>query len=144
MKFANYGPRKTWLDKCIKSPVWHDHSTSNMGNGPKHWFNLHGSSLYYINWSLWRKSSWEKSLLVTYKVLRLFVNTLTADDNHSLLNRDNSMQIIQMHLSRKQKTLAEFFCGFFKSTSNLEHFQKNMILIAYEFPKLQTPKKMVR
>ena len=27
---------KTWLDKCLKSPVSEDPSTSNMGNGWKH------------------------------------------------------------------------------------------------------------
>ena len=35
----------------------------------------------------------------------MFVNTLTADDNHYPLNRDNLTQLIQMQLSQKQKTL---------------------------------------
>ena len=35
MYFRNYEPRKTWLDKCLKSPVGDDPSTSNMVNGPK-------------------------------------------------------------------------------------------------------------
>ena len=50
----------------------------------------------------------EKSLLVINKILRLFVNTLTADDNHYLLNRDNLMQQIKMELSQKQKNFSEF------------------------------------
>ena len=29
-----------WLDKCRKSPVSEDPSTSNMENGPKHYQNL--------------------------------------------------------------------------------------------------------
>ena len=41
-----------------------------------------------------------------YKILRLFVNTLTADDKHYLLNRDNLTQPIQMQLSQKQKTFS--------------------------------------
>ena len=45
------------------------------------------------------------------------------------------LERIQMHLSEKQKNFSEFFCTFFKSTSNLEHFKKKMTLIAYEFPK---------
>ena len=81
---------------------------------------------------------------MTCKVLRLFVNTLTADDKYSLLSRDNSMQTIQMHLSEKQKTFPGYLCAFFKSKSNLEYFQKKMILIAYVFPKLKTPKNVVR
>ena len=34
--------------------------------------------LYHNYWSLWRQLSWKKSLLVTWKVLRMFVNILTA------------------------------------------------------------------
>ena len=40
------------------------------------------------------------------------------------LDRDNSMQRIQMELSRKVKTFSEFFSSFLKSSLNLEHFQK--------------------
>ena len=54
------------------------------------------------------------------------------------------MQTIQMHLSRTQKTFSEFLCAFLKCTANFEHFQKKMTLIAYEFPKLETPKNVVR
>ena len=46
------------------------------------------------------------------KILRIFVNTLTADDKHYLLNRDNLAQLIQMQLSKKQKTFPEFFFFF--------------------------------
>ena len=81
---------------------------------------------------------------MTCKVLRLFVDTWTVDDKYSLLNRENSMQAIQMHLSEKPKTFVVFLCAFFKSKSNLEHFQKKMILIAYVFPKLKTSKNVVR
>ena len=34
------------------------------------------------------------------------------------------MQLIPMQLSLKQETCFEFFCGFSKSSLNLEHFQK--------------------
>ena len=54
----------------------------------------------------------------------MFVNTLSADDKYSFLNRDNLTQPIQMQLSRKQKTFSEYFCAFLKSSSNFEHFQK--------------------
>ena len=54
------------------------------------------------------------------------------------------MQTIQMHLSEKQKKFSDFFSAFFKSTSNFEHFQTNMTLKAYVFPKLRTPKNVVR
>ena len=35
------------------------------------------------------------------KILGLFVNTLTADDKYSVLNRDNLMQPIQRKLFKK-------------------------------------------
>ena len=79
-------------------------------------------------------------MLLLCKMLRLFVDTLTADDKYFLLNRDNSTKPIQIVLSEKRKTLSRFFFAFLKSTLNLEHFQKKMTLIAYAFPKLGTPK----
>ena len=80
---------------------------------------------------------------MTCKFLRLFVDTWTVDDKYSLLNRENSMQAIQMHLSEKPKTFVVFLCAFFKSKSNFEHFQKKMTLIDYVFSKLRTPKNVV-
>ena len=50
--------------------------------------------------------------------LRLFVNTLTADEKHYLLNQDNLTQPIQLQLSQKQKSFAEFFFAISKSILN--------------------------
>ena len=36
MYFRNYGLRKTWFYKCLKSRASEDPSTSNMVSGPKH------------------------------------------------------------------------------------------------------------
>ena len=36
MSFGSERLRKTWLDKCLKSPVSEDSPTGNMSNGPKH------------------------------------------------------------------------------------------------------------
>ena len=88
--------------------------------------------------------SWKKSLLAIRKILGLFVNTMTADDKHSLLNRDNLTQPIRMQLCQKRKTFSDFFSAFSKSRLNFEHFQTNMTLIAYIFRKLQTAKDVVR
>ena len=68
--------------------------------------------------------SQKKSVLVRRKSLLLFVNTLTADDKYSLLNRDNLAQPIRTQLSQKQKTFYEFFLAFSKSALNLKDFQK--------------------
>ena len=75
----------------------------------------------------------QKSLLETWNFFSRFFNTFTADDKYSVINRDNSMPTIQMHLSQKQKIFSQFFSAFFKSALNSEHFQKKMTLIAYVF-----------
>ena len=54
----------------------------------------------------------EKASLGIEKLQSLFVNTLTADDKHYMLNRDNLTQPIQIQLSQKQKTFSKFFFAF--------------------------------
>ena len=49
-----------------------------------------------------------------------------------------------MQFSEKQKPFSQLFCAFFKSTSNFENFQKKITLIAYVFPKLLSPRDVVR
>ena len=58
------------------------------------------------------------------KILRLFVNTLTVNDKHYHLNRDNLTQAIQISLPQKQKTFSEFFLAFLKSILNFKHLPK--------------------
>ena len=66
----------------------------------------------------------KKSVLVRHKALKLFVNTLSADDKYSLLKRGNLTQPIRTQLSQKQKPFYELLLAFSKSALNLEHFQK--------------------
>ena len=40
---------------------------------------------------------------------KLFIHTLTADDKYSLLNREKSMQLIQMDLTQKEQTFSNVF-----------------------------------
>ena len=51
----------------------------------------------------------------------MFFNTLTVDDKHYLLNRDNLTEPIQAQLSPKLKALSEFFFAFLKSLLNFKH-----------------------
>ena len=87
-------------------------------------FKFACQKLYQIHWLLWRQLIFKKFLSVICKISRLFPNTLSADGNYSLLNRDNLTEPIQMQLSRKQKTFSDFFSAFFKSSLNFEHFLK--------------------
>ena len=54
------------------------------------------------------------------------------------------MHTIQMHLSQKQKIFSQFFSAFFKSALNFKHFQENMTVIAYVFPKLKNQEKRAK
>ena len=83
-------------------------------------------------------------MLVLCKILGLFINTLSEDERYCLLYKDNLLQPIQILLSQKQKTFSQFFSPFLKSTLNFERFQKKMTLIADVFPKLPSPKKVIR
>ena len=52
--------------------------------------------LYHIHWSLPSQSSLKTGLLVTCQILGLLVNTLAANENYPVLNRDNLTIPIQM------------------------------------------------
>ena len=61
MYFRNYGLPKTWLDKCLKSPVSEYPTKSNMVNAPKHCSNLRDTSFaIFINH--WEVNCLTKSL----------------------------------------------------------------------------------
>ena len=56
-----------------------------------------------------------------HKILRLFVNTLTVDEKHYLLNRDNLKEPIQMQLSKQEKNFSETSFGCLNSLLNFKH-----------------------
>ena len=59
-----------------------------------------------------------------HKILRLFVNTLTVNDKHYLLNRDKLTQPIKIKLCEKEETFSEFLFAFLKYILNFKHFPK--------------------
>ena len=56
---------------------------------------------YLIFPSIWDILSWKKSALVWSEILRLFVNSLTADNKYSRCNVQNFAQQVQTPLSKK-------------------------------------------
>ena len=56
--------------------------------------------------------SWKKSALVWSEILRLFFNTLTADNKYSRCNVHNFEQQVQTPLSQNQKTFVDFLLHF--------------------------------
>ena len=63
-------------------------------------------------------------MLVLWKTIRLFANTLIPDGKYSLLIREKLTQPLQILLSQKQKSFSQFFSSFLKSTLNFQHFRK--------------------
>ena len=111
MYFRNYGLLQTWLGNCLNSTASDNPIDKQHDKRPETRLKSKWQHLYHNYWSLWRQLSWEKSFLVICKMLRLFVNTLTADDKYSLHNRKNLTQWIQMPLSQKGKrTFSIFLC----------------------------------
>ena len=70
------------------------------------------------------KLSWEKTSLLSSKILRLFADTFTAGDKYSCRNMHNLLQQLQTLLSQKGKTLSGFFIAFLKCAWNLQQFEK--------------------
>ena len=73
---------------------------------------------------IWSKLSIRKTALLWSSILRLFANTLTADDKYSCRNMHNFLQQLQTLLFEKRKTFSGFFFAFLKYAWNLPHFEK--------------------
>ena len=70
------------------------------------------------------KLTGKSSLFLIFVILWLFVKTLTPDDKYSLCNIWNLQELHQMLFCKKPKSCCQFFCAFFKSASNFQHFEK--------------------
>ena len=62
------------------------------------------------------------SLLFKFKILGVFVNTLTIDDKCPVRDWDNLQFPIQMQFSENRKRFSQFFVQFMESTSNFKTF----------------------
>ena len=144
MYFWIYGFRKMWLDKCPKSPVSENPSTSNMINGPKHWWNLNGSTFTifidscegYLGWKSlpeWCSKFWD--CLLTHWLLMTSILFL-IETFYSNIFRCNYL--------RNQKQFQNLFFHFVNLHSILNIFKKWMTFIADVFMNLRSPKDMVR
>ena len=120
--FTKLRTPKTWLDKCLKSPVSVNPSILKMVNVPRHYWNLHHSTfIIFIDHC---QIKWVgKCLLFPCQILGLLVKTLAANEKYRVLYRDNLMIPIQMQLSQKQKTFPQFFTAVFKSRLNSKYFE---------------------
>ena len=104
------------------------HFRTRFGKQGLSWFETVLKSVrnhyYHMFPSIWDKLSWKKSVLVKSEVLRLFVDTLTAEYKYSRRNMHNFPRQLQTQLSQKRKDFSRFFIAFVKCTSSLEDFEK--------------------
>ena len=115
---------KRKLDKCLKSLVSEDPSTSNMGDTPKHCWNVHHSIFIWFIDTL--EVHWVRKSL-SYCIAKFFgllVNTLATNEKYPVLNRDNLTIRIQMQLSQKHETFSQFFAKFLKYIKPFKYFEK--------------------
>ena len=56
-------------------------------------------------------------------MLGLFLNTLAPNEKYPLLKRGDLTVAIQMQLSQKQKTFAQFLAEFLKFILNFKYFE---------------------
>ena len=70
------------------------------------------------------------SALVTSEVFRLFVNTLTPDNEYSRRNMQIFRQQLRTPLSQEGKPFCEIFFAFLKCAWNLEHSEKKKNILA--------------
>ena len=87
--------------------------------------------------------TWKICPLLNFEILRVFVNTLTAEDKYPDGDCENLRFPIQMQLSEKQKNLSEFSHSFIDLHQILNIFKGKMIVAANEFPKSNTVKTWV-
>ena len=87
--------RVNWCQKMLKSARHHFYTTVPL---------------------IGEKLSLKKLLLVRSEILRLFVNTFTANDKDSRHNKENFSQQIQMILSQKPKLFSIFLIVLPQST----------------------------
>ena len=76
--------------------------------------------------------------------LGLLVNTLPADENNPVLNKDNLTIPIEMELSQKQKFFSEFFARFLESAIYFKYFLKKDDLHRFCISEITDSENVVR
>ena len=143
MDFWTYRPPKTWLDKCLKSPVSKDRLTSNMVSGLKRYWNLNGiiftrfighceSNLvvkslcwWYAKYSDYFLTHWLPKTSILFLIDTIYCN------------------ILRWNYIRKKNLFLNFLSNFQNLDSLLTIFKKKMIFIVDVFLKLRTPQNLL-
>ena len=129
-----------WISKNsrFRGPFNKEH-----GRGAQALLKRESQHLYWTHWSLPSELPLKKSLLLTWKILGLSVNTLATDENSPVLNRDNLRIPIPIQLFQKKKFFSQFLAAFLKSRLNFKHFEQKMTLMPFVCWNLRTPKTLL-
>ena len=100
--------------------------------------------LYDIDWSLPSQLNWKKSLLLTYQILGLLVNTFPVDGKYPVLSKLNLKILIQMQLSQKWNTFSQFVAAFLQSKLNFEYFEKKYDPSRFSISEVTDSENVVR
>ena len=144
MYFWTYGHRKTFLNKCLKGLVSDNPWTSNMGNGPKHCWNLNNKT-FTIFIGPCEENSGLKSLPELYaKSYDCLLTRWLPMTSILFLTEAIYCNIFTCNYLRSEKFFLKFFLHLLNWDSIFNNFQKKMTLIADVFLNLRSPKNVVR
>ena len=141
--FVKLRTPKTWLDKCLQSPVLEHPWRRNMVNGPKHCWNLDQSTFVIFidqcqgswvgkNLCYWHATSWDwllKHWMPMTGILFL-VDTIWRYQ-------------LRCNYIRKKKLFLKFSLLFWPLIEILNILKQKMIFIDFAFPKLRTSKTLL-
>ena len=74
--------------------------------------------------------SWKKSAVVWSEILRLFVNTFTADNKYSRCNVHHFAQQVQSHYLKNKRLFADFLLHFWNVHEIYNILKKKMSILA--------------
>ena len=147
MYFWTCGFLKTWLDKCLKSPVWEDPPTSNKINGPKHCWNLNRSTFTIFMYHC-EGNSVGKSLSQAYaKSWDILLTHWLPMTSILCLIDTIYCHIFKCNYLRNKRVFLNFFFFFviFGNLDSILHlFKIKMTLTDDAFFNLRTPKILIR
>ena len=130
MYLWTYGLRKTWLDKCLKSPVSEDPLTSNMVIGLKHCWNVKNSTFTIFIDPCEDNSGW-KSLSEWYAKFQDCLLTLWLPIRSTLFLLETIYSNnFRYNYLRNEKYFLNFILHFLNLNSILNIFIKKMNLTA--------------
>ena len=101
----------------FRTPLDSEHVQGSQKLAKRSWEHL-----YQIFSSLRENLIWKTSPSVICEILRVFPNTLTANEKYRVRNGENLSSPIQIKLSLIRKTFSDFFVPSLESTSNFKHF----------------------